>query len=444
MTETTAAEQARRARAEYVLRQVQESGVKLIGLWFSDVAGRLKSVSIADQQLETALLDGIAFDGGTIVGRIRHEETDLLLRPDPATFAIVPWRANDNVARVFCELETASGGPCVHDPRTVLRRVLREAADEGLTFYVSAEVENYYFRADKRPEEGLLDSGTYFDAMPSDRLSTLRMDTVMALEQLGIGVHSSHHEVGPSQYEVVLQYTDPLSLADGILTYRHGAKQLAEQQGMVASFMPKPLAGQNGSGMHVRLSVLKDGKDALVDPSVPGGLNAYARHFVAGLLGHAPALTLVTNPSVNSYKRLVPGYEAPTRCTWARHNWDDLIRVPTAKTDHEGVTCVEYRAPDPACNPYLAFAALIRAGLDGVKHGLEPPPLREPRGVVADATYLPETLSDASRLAAESELLTDVLGEELHQTLLDVAREEWQRYHSQISDWEIARYFRDL
>ncbi len=432
------------ARAKYILKQVQESGVKLIGLWFSDVAGRLKSVSIADQQLEAALSDGIAFDGGTMVGRVRHEETDLLLRPDSETFAVVPWRRDGMVARMFCELETADGGPCPHDPRTILKQTLSRAASAGLGFYMSAEVENYYFRADKHPAEAVLDAGTYFDAMPTDRLSSLRMDTVLALEQLGIGVHSTHHEVGPGQYEVVLQYTDPLSLADGILTYRHGAKQLAEQQAIVASFMPKPLVNENGNGMHVRLSVLKDGEDVLADASAAGGLGSFARQFVAGLLDNAPAMTLVTNPWVNSYKRLVPGFEAPTRCTWARHNWDDLIRVPTATTDHEGVACIEYRAPDPACNPYLAFALLIEAGLDGVRRELTPPPLREPRVEVVRATQLPETLADAAGLAEGSELMRTALGAELHQTLLDVARAEWGRYHSQVTEWELQRYFRDL
>ena len=228
------------AGAEYILRQVRESGVKLIGLWFSDVAGRLKSVSIADQQLESVLTDGIAFDGGTMVGRVRHEETDLLLRPDLETFAIVPWRRDGKVARMFCELETTSGEPCPHDPRVVLRRVLDRAAAQDLTFHVSAEVENYYFDAAKPLGEALLDTGTYFDAMPSDRLSSLRMDTVLALEQLGIGVHSTHHEVGPSQYEVVLQYSDPLNLADGILTYRHGPNSWRSRRALWRPSCPNP------------------------------------------------------------------------------------------------------------------------------------------------------------------------------------------------------------
>jgi glutamine synthetase len=429
--------------SDYVMRRVREGGVKFIGLWFSDVAGRLKSVSITDQQVETALTDGIAFDGGTMMGLARHEETDLLLLPDPETFAILPWRSGDaTVARMFCALVGANRQPCDHDPRNVLKAALARAQALGYTHYVACEVENYYFRGNGLPL-AVTDRGTYFDVTPGHDVIGVRRDTVIALEQLGIAVESTHHEVGPGQYEIKLSYSDALSMADGLMTYRLCVKQLAQPTGLVASFMPKPLADANGSGLHLSLSLSQGGQPAFSDPTDPLGLSETAKQFAAGLLAHAPALTLVTNQWVNSYKRLVPGFEAPTACTWARANWDDLIRVPAPQATPEGATYLEYRAPDPACNPYLAFAVLLAAGLDGIERKLQPPPLRG-RGEPQDAPPLPSTLAEAIAAAESSELLRAALGPALMGSLLENARLEWRSYHAQVSQWELDRYFPTL
>lgn len=430
--------------AEYVLRQVRDSGVKFIGLWFADLAGRLKSVSITAEQLESALADGIPVDGGTLFGAVRRRETDLLLVADPSTFAILPWRADSHVARMFCDLVAADGAWWPHDPRGVLKRMLGRAAEEGYSFYVGCEVENYYFADGPQPLV-LPDAGGYFDATPSDAIIDMRRETVLAMEQLGVAVESTHHEVGPGQFEVKLQYTDPLSMADGLMTYRQAARQLAMRRGLIASFMPKPLQDHHGSGLHVTISVLDGGQDAFTDRADPDGLSPLARSFVAGLLEHAPALSLVTNRSVNSYKRLAPGFEAPSACTWARRNWDDLVRVPTTSAEHEGTGFIEYRAPDAACNPYLAFAALLAAGLDGVRRQATPPPLRDEDTPAAGAgPPLPRTLAEAVTRAAASELLPEALGGPLVETLLTLAQGEWEAYHGHVSAWEIARYYPDL
>ncbi len=429
---------------EYVLRQVREARVKLIALWFSDVMGRLKSVAITDEQLEQALQDGVPFDGGTMLGRARSEETDLLLLPDPKTFAILPWRAEEpRVARMFCDLVQTDGRPCDHDPRSVLKRALSAARGQGYTFYVGCEVEHYYFKSPTLPLAPV-DRGGYFDVTPSDEWTDLRRDTVLALEQLGIAVESTHHEVGPGQYEVRLQYSDALSMADALMTHRLVVKQMAHAYGMAASFMPKPLADENGSGLHLHLSLVEEGEDAFGGGADPSELSPVARAFVAGLLEHAPGVALVTNPWVNSYKRLVPGFEAPTRCTWARSattTWSDLVRVPT--TTGSGGRWVEFRAPDPACNPYLALATVLAAGLDGVRRGVEPPAPRSGRGEV-DAPGLPRSLDEAATRAERSTLLREVLGAPLTATLVENARLEWRAYHAHVTQWELDRYFPSL
>lgn len=433
----------RPASARYVLDVVNETGVRFIGLWFSDVSGRLKSVSITDQQLESVLDSGSAFDGATMLGATRHEESDIVLHPDPSTFAILPWRSGSEVARMYCDLRSADGSPCDFDPRSTLKQVLERAAEHGLSFYVGCEVECYYFRPGLEPAKSLLDHDSYFDATPSDVCSDLRRETVGALEQLGIAVESTHHEVGPGQYEVKLQYSDPLAMADALMTYRQTARQLAMRSGLTCTFMPKPLAGANGSGLHLTISVLQQGADALIDAEAPGGLSRLAEHFVAGLLAHAPAISLATNPSVNSYKRLSPGFEAPTSCTWARSNWEDLVRVPAVATDHGGTTYVEYRAPDPSCNPYLAFAAVLSAGLDGILGERTPPPLRTAGQPLAQAgPPLPRTLGEAIAYAEHSSVLANALGARLLASMLENARADWAAYHAQVTPWELARYYR--
>ena len=429
------------ATTAYVLRQVRESGVRFVGLWFTDVVGRLKSVAIPGEQMESALSDGVAFYGGTMVSLVRNVETDLLLRPDPTTFTVLPVQEDGvKVGRMFCDLVATDGTACDHDPRSVLQRALARASAEGYTFYVGCEVEHYYFDANsKKPVT--LDQGGYFDVTPSDRVTALRRHTVSTLEQLGIAVESTHHEVGPSQYEVKLKYTDALTMADSLMSYRMVTRQEAERAGLLASFMPKPLDGENGSGLHLTLSLEREGQDVLAASDTELGLSPLAQHFIGGLLAHAPGYTLVTNPSVNSYKRLVSGYEAPTRCTWARSNWGDLVRVPSAFSLTGGTAYIELRSPDPSCNPYLAFAAILEAGLEGVRQSQQPPPLRPPEISPADAgPELPRTLIDAVASARDDEILAQALGPRLVETLLEVAEVEWSQYHGHVSQWELERY----
>lgn len=434
----------------YVLRQVRETGVKFIGLWFTDVVGQLKSVAITDEQLEQALDEGIAFDGASLAGFTRSEETDIVLLPDPNTFAVLPWRGpghelgGPRVARMFCDLSNSDGTTCDADARTVLKRTLGRAKSLGYTFYVGCELEWYYFKSRELPPE-TVDQVGYFDVTPTSECLILLRETMMALEQLGIAVESSHHEVGPGQYELRLQYSDALSMADAIITTKLTVRRLAEQAGFGACFMPKPLAGENGSGLHLSLSLQEGGDNAFFDADDPAHLSPLARHFVGGLLAHAPSLTLVTNQWVNSYKRLIPGYEAPTWVTWAVTGFSDLVRVPKDNAGAKGGAYVEYRSPDPACNPYLAFAALLAAGLDGIESSTVPPPLRTPDQRHQDvAGLLPATLHEAIELAATSELLPAVLGPALTRTLIDNARLEWRRYHAHVSDWELERYFKRL
>lgn len=434
-----------KASTDYVLRQVRESGVKFVGLWFTDVVGRLKSVAIPGEQMESALTDGVAFDGGTMVSVVRNVETDLLLRPDPETFTVLPNRADDiRIGRMFCDLVTTEGEPCDHDPRSVLKQALGRAAQEGYTFYVGCEVEHYYFKNNPHHPE-TLDDGGYFDVTASDSLASLRRRTVNMLEQLGIAVESTHHEVGPSQYEVKLKYTDALTMADSLMSYRLVTRQEAERGGLMASFMPKPLQGENGNGLHLTLSLHHNGDDVLADPQTESGLSRQAHAFIAGLLHHAPGYTLVTNPCVNSYKRLVKGYEAPTQCTWARSNWGDLVRVPSAFALTGGTAYLELRSPDPSCNPYLAFAAVLEAGLSGIRSEMKPPAMRPPEIAPSElGPKLPKTLAEAVNQARESEILVDALGPRLVETLLEVADVEWEKYHNHVGRWELERYLRSL
>ena len=431
---------------EYVARQVREAGVRLISLWFADVAGRLKSVAIPDEQLESALTDGIVFDGSTIAGRARREETDVLLIPDPDTFAILPWRANDEsrVGRMFCDLVRGDGSPFDHDSRGVLKRALERARAAGYTVYIGAELEYYYFAVNTLPLEPI-DSASYFDATPAHRAMQLRRDTVFGLEQIGVAVESTHHEVGPGQYELKLQYTDALAMADAVVTSRLCARRIAELHGMIASFMPKPLGQSEGSGLHLTLSLVHNDQDAFFNPADPLHLSDVAKSFIAGLLAQARPNCVVTNQWVNSYKRLISGSEAPSMCSWACTNWSDLIRVPSLPTREGGLLGIEYRAPDPACNPYLAFAALLEAGLDGVTQQRVPPPMRE--GVDRsgfNAPPLPQSLWEAATAAAESSLLRKTMGERLVETLVENAHKEWAAYHGHVSQWELERYFPTL
>jgi glutamine synthetase len=363
---------------EFVLKAARDRDVKFIRLWFTDILGMLKSTAITSEELESALDEGVTFDGSVIEGFAREDESDMIALPAPDTFAMLPFRPTEGgaVARLFCDIRQPDGQPSDTDPRFILKRQLQAAADLGFTYYVGPEVEFFFFKragdGEKQRPEGL-DSGGYFDLTPLDVASGVRRKTVLTLEQMDIGVESSHHEGAPSQHEIDLRYTDALTMADSLMTFRLVVKEIAYENGYYATFMPKPHSEQNGSGMHINMSLFRGARNAFYDDNDPEHLSETARKYVAGLLRHARELTLFTNQWVNSYKRLVPGYEAPTRVTWALRNRADLVRVPAFKPGHEASRRVEYRSPDPACNPYLVFALLLAAGLEGIKNDYEVP-----------------------------------------------------------------------
>jgi glutamine synthetase len=432
---------------EYVLRMAKEQDVKFIRLWFTDILGNLKSVAITVEELEGALEEGIGFDGSSIEGFARIDESDMVAMPDPNTFVILPWRPSENrVARVFCDILQPGGQPFEGDPRYILKRNLKRASDLGYTFYVAPELEYFYFA---NPEgTTLLDKGGYFDLTPLDAATDLRRETVLALEEVGIGVEASHHEVAPSQHEIDLRYTDALTMADSTMTYRLIVKEVALRHGVYATFMPKPLADQNGSGMHVHQSLFRGERNAFFDAKDTYHLSAIAKSYIAGLLRHACEITIATNQWVNSYKRLVPGYEAPVYLSWAMRNRSDLIRVPEYKPGKENDVRIEYRSPDPACNPYLAFAVMLAAGLEGIEKEYPcPEPVeenvfqmtveeRERRGI----EHLPGSLFEAIELAEQSELLRRCLGDHLYEILIKNKLIEWSYYRRHVTDYEIKRY----
>ena len=430
---------------EYVLQQCRQNDVKFIRLWFSDILGSLKSFAITFEELEGALEEGVGFDGGAIEGFARSGESDMTALPDPGTFQLLPWRPRERrVARMFCDIHLPDGTPFVGDPRQVLKRNLQCAAALGFTFYVGPEIEFFYFKDSEGTQP--LDQGGYFDLTPLDSASDLRRETVLTLEEMGIGVESSHHEVAPSQHEVDLRYTDALTMADSALTCRLVVKEVALAAGVYATFMPKPLAGQNGSGMHTHLSLFRGERNAFFDAADPMRLSAVARGFIAGLMRHAREITLVTNQWVNSYKRLVPGFEAPVKVTWARRSSGDLLRVPECRPGRENAARIEYRAPDAACNPYLAFAAILAAGLEGIEKEYPLPPGRDSDAdaALADAPTLPGSLYEAIREAETSDLLRRALGDHVFESLLKSKRIEWDAYRSHISDYELNRYLPTL
>jgi glutamine synthetase len=433
--------------AEYVLQTVSKRGIRFVRLWFTDVQGSLKSVALSPAELEVALSEGMTFDGSAIDGYARVQEADMIARPDPATFQIIPWRSEHDVARMFCNIERPDGTAFEGDPRHVLQRNLRAAGEAGYSFYVGPELEFFYFK-DAGPEPQVLDRGGYFDLTPLDSAQEYRRMTILHLEQLGIPVEYSHHEVAPSQHEIILRYDDALSMADNVMTFRLAVKEVALSHGLHATFMPKPLEDHDGSGMHLHLSLFDDEGNAFWDPDASDGLSPVARSFIAGLLHHAPALTAITNQWVNSYKRLVRGFEAPIYTTWARNNQSALVRVPTPKTGKPESTRVEFRSPDAAANPYLAFAAVLAAGLDGIREGMEVPEElhgdahaltaseRRSRGI----RRLPETLAEALGELAESELLAEALGEHVVDWFLRNKRKEWDRYQHHVSRFELEQY----
>jgi glutamine synthetase len=436
-------------QVQYVLNKAKEHDVKFVRLWFTDILGFLKSFAITVEELELSLVEGQGFDGSSIQGFARIDESDMVAMPDPSTFAILPWRPTEGgaVARMFCDILQPDGTPYVGDPRYVLKCALKRAADMGFTYYVGPELEFFYFRSSEgRPDT--LDRGGYFDLTPLDIASDLRRETVLTLEQMGIGVEYSHHEVAPSQHEIDLRYADALTMADNAMTYRLVVKEIALKHGVYATFMPKPLFDENGSGMHTHQSLFRGDKNAFFDPHSPDHLAEVARQFVAGLLRHAREMTLVTNQWVNSFKRLVPGYEAPIYVSWARRNRSDLIRIPVYKPGKEYATRIEYRAPDPSCNPYLAFAVMLAAGLAGIENNYEcPPPVernvyemtpaeREESGI----GQLPGDLWEAIELAESSELVRRALGDHVFEKFIANKKIEWQSYRAQVTEYELERY----
>jgi glutamine synthetase len=432
---------------EYVLRMAKEQDVKFIRLWFSDILGNLKSVAITVEELEGALEEGKGFDGSSIEGFARIDESDMVAMPDPNTFAILPWRPAENrVARVFCDILLPGGQPFEGDPRYILKRNLKRAADLDYTFYVAPELEYFYFA---NPEgTTVLDRGGYFDLTPLDAATDLRRETVLALEEMGIGVEASHHEVAPSQHEIDLRYTDALTMADSTMTYRLIVKEVALRQGVYATFMPKPLADQNGSGMHVHQSLFRGERNAFFDANDKHHLSAIAKSYIAGLLRHAREITIVTNQWVNSYKRLVPGYEAPVYICWSRRNRSAMVRVPLYKPGKENATRIELRNPDPACNPYLAFAAMLAAGLDGIEKGLELPPeasnniyeMTEGERAAAGIDSLPEDLYQAIKEFEKSTFVREALGDHVCDYLIRNKWREWDDYKVLVTPYEISRY----
>ncbi len=431
----------------FVLRTVEERDVRFVRLWFTDVLGFLKSFAIPSEELEVAFDEGIGFDGSAIQGFARVQEADMIAHPDPTTFQILPWRPEtQSVARMFCDIASPDGTPFEGDPRWVLRRQIQRAQEMGFTFYANAEVEFFLFSSAEDPQP--LDRGGYFDLTPQDVGSEFRRHTIHYLEQMGISVHSSHHEVAPSQHEIDLRFADGLTLADNIMTFRLAVKEVAQEHGVYATFMPKPIQGEFGSGMHTHMSLFEGDRNVFFDAADDVHLSKIGRSFIAGILTHAREMTAVTNQWVNSYKRLIEGYEAPVFVVWGRQNRSALVRVPTYKPEKEHSTRIEYRAPDAACNPYLFLACALAAGLDGIDRELELPPestddiyaisVEERRALGIES--LPDTLEDAIELMEGSEMLAEALGEHVFEWFIRNKREEWEEYKAVVTPFELNRY----
>jgi glutamine synthetase len=443
-----AEKKSREEAKQYVLKMAKEHDVKFVRLWFTDILGLLKSFAIPVEELEDALEEGVGFDGSSIEGFVRIDESDMMAMPDPITFQLLPWRPREHAAvgRMFCDILMPSREPFEGDPRYVLKKNLKRAADMGYIYYVGPELEYFYFKDSKGTEP--LDVGGYFDMDPHDAATDLRRDTILALQEMGIPIDKSHHEVATSQHEIDMQYTDALTMADNVMTYRLVVKEIALKYGVYATFMPKPVYGINGSGMHVHQSLFKGGTNAFFDKNSEYYLSKIGLSFLAGLLKYAPEITSITSQWVNSYKRLVPGWEAPVYLSWARRNRSDLIRQPVYKPGKEKETRFELRSPDPACNPYLCFSVMLAAGLAGIEEGLEPPPPveenvyhmseeeRKRRGI----GQLPGSLLEAIQLTGKSKLVREALGDHIFNAFIENKKIEWDRYRIHVTDYEIARY----
>lgn len=430
----------------YVLHSANEQDVKFIRLWFTDILGTLKGFAITVDELEEVLNHGASFDGSAIEGFARSDETDMVAMPDPTTWQLLPWRPkSSSVARMFCDIKHPDGAPAECDSRNVLRRNMRQAAKIGYTYYVGPEIEHYYLRTIDPPTP--LDDGGYFD-QSSDTGPDLRRDTVLALEEMGIPVQHSHHEVAPGQHEIDLRHTNALTMADTVTTYRALVKEIAAQRGVFASFMPRPFNNLHGSGMHIHQSLFKGDENAFYDHDDEFHLSTVGKRFIAGLLRHAGEITVVTNQWVNSYKRLVPGFEAPVYASWTRGAWGDLVRVPGYRPGREASIRIEYRAPDSACNPYLAFSVMLAAGLEGIEKQYPlPEPIQgnvyemsNPELIELGISQLPKSLLEAIQLSEGSELLKKALGPSVFDAFMQNKWAEWTNYANTVTDYEVNRY----
>lgn len=434
---------------EDIIRIVKEEDIEFIRMQFVDIFGQLKNVAITASQIEKAVNNQITFDGSSIEGYTRINESDQYLYPDLNSFAIFPWRpAQGKVARLICDVYNPDGTPFVGDPRGVLRRVLQRSRDMGFdAFNIGPELEFFLFETDDQGHATTLtrDEAGYFDLGPLDHGESTRREICMALEQMDFEIEASHHECAQGQHEIDFKYAEALHAADNIMTFKLAVKTLAQRNGLHATFMPKPIFGINGSGMHTNMSLFQGGKNAFYDPDDPKGLSKEAYSFIAGLLAHVKGMAAVTNPLVNSYKRLVPGYEAPCYLAWSASNRSALIRIPAARGQS---TRVELRSPDPACNPYLELAVCLAAGLDGIEKGLTPPPevtenifdmnaaARKAHGIDS----LPDSLEEAIHALEADPLVLDTLGEHVAANYIEGKRKEWEEYRTRVSSWEREKY----
>ncbi len=432
---------------EDVLKIVKDKDVSFLQFWFTDVLGVLKSFAVTPSELEEGLIEGMGFDGSSIEGFARIEESDMIAKPDPKTFQFLPWRPTDRpVARVFCDILQPDGTPYEADPRYVLKRVLKKATEKGYTFYVGPELEFFYFKNDEAPQ--VIDKGGYFDTRPLDMGGDLRRETIFALQDMGIQIEYSHHEVAPSQHEIDMRYDEALNMADKTQTLKLVVKEVARQHGLYATFMPKPIFGENGSGMHTHQSLFKGKKNVFFDGSDPYNLSAAGKSYIAGILRHSREMAAVTNQWVNSYKRLVPGYEAPVYVSWARRNRSTMVRVPMYKPGKEQATRMEFRSPDPGCNPYLAFAVMLAAGLKGIEENYPlADPVEEDIYEMNDAERrqagidsLPGSLDEAILEVQKSELVRETIGDHIFNKFIENKRIEWDSYRIHVSQYEIDRY----
>ncbi len=431
-----------------LIEQAKLEGVKFIRLQFTDIFGVLKNVAITVEQLEKALDGEMMFDGSSIHGFTRIEESDMYLRPDPNSFVVFPWRPRDGgVARLICDVYNPDGTPFEGDPRYTLKKVLAEAEEMGFTMQVGPELEFFLFHLDKdgRPTIETHDDAGYFDLAPIDLGEDARRDMVLTLEDMGFEIEASHHEVAPGQHEIDFKYSDALDVSDKILTFKMVVKNTAQRHGLHATFMPKPIFGINGSGMHMNQSLFKDGKNAFYDPNTPDQLSEIAKYYIGGLIKHARAIAAITNPTVNSYKRLVPGYEAPVYIAWSGCNRSPLIRIPAKRGNS---TRVELRNPDPACNPYLAIAVALKAGLDGIKNKILPPEatdqniyhMSEGERQEQSIDSLPGSLEEAINDLKSDSVIRSVLEPHIFEKFVEAKTQEWESYRAQVHDWEVDQY----